>query len=382
MPSQGKGNRLDASAMMMRLTLPYIVFTLTFICAKNVANAAGDHWCYTEDNCDASTWGGECQTGKQQSPIDFTQKNTIQQNNQVRLRFNRKYSDIQDHFMIKNNGHTIQVQLEDDITSDLVMDGDYFKGSYRFSQLHFHWGSHPDKGSEHVVDGNGYVAELHLVHYSNDYKSLKEAVGTKNRRGLAVLGIFFQLSSEDNPALDPIVEAISKVKRQEDNLVSVQIPLNVSALLPNDLSLWRYYGSLTTPSCNEVVVWTVFKQAVPISRAQWKAFKDSADSGGRSIIDNYRPPQSTINRKVYFFNHVLRERMPDAGELDRNPPLADALYDTAQKSVNSKSSSSDDKNSQNGSNSGRSDVYNSALTGFIFLSIFLQVLITTVLKCR
>lgn len=42
MPSQGKGNRLDASEMtMMRLTLPYIVFFLMFICAKNVANAAG-----------------------------------------------------------------------------------------------------------------------------------------------------------------------------------------------------------------------------------------------------------------------------------------------------------------------------------------------------
>jgi len=40
MPSQGKGNRLDASEMMMRLALPCIVFTLMFICANNVANAA------------------------------------------------------------------------------------------------------------------------------------------------------------------------------------------------------------------------------------------------------------------------------------------------------------------------------------------------------
>lgn len=43
MPTQGKGNRLDASELllMMRLTLPCIVFFLMFICAKNVANAAG-----------------------------------------------------------------------------------------------------------------------------------------------------------------------------------------------------------------------------------------------------------------------------------------------------------------------------------------------------
>jgi len=56
----------------------------------------------------------------------------------------------------------VQVQLGSETTSDLVMDGDYLKGSYRFSQLHFHWGAHEDKGSEHLVNGNGYVLELCL----------------------------------------------------------------------------------------------------------------------------------------------------------------------------------------------------------------------------
>jgi len=59
----------------------------------------------------AQTWRGECETGKQQSPIDFTQKNTIVQNSLSRLRFNKKYSEVQDNFMIKNNGHTSMIYV-------------------------------------------------------------------------------------------------------------------------------------------------------------------------------------------------------------------------------------------------------------------------------
>lgn len=61
---------------------------------------------------------------------------------------------------------------------------------------------------------------------------------------------------------------MTSVDTSLNKLIPVNVPLNVSALLPDDLSLWRYYGSLTTPSCNEIVHWTVFTKPMPLSRRQ------------------------------------------------------------------------------------------------------------------
>lgn len=40
-------------------------------------------------------------------------------------------------------------------------------------------------------------------------------------------------------------------------------------LLPSDTdNFYRYKGSLTTPTCNDAVVWTVFKEELEISTDQ------------------------------------------------------------------------------------------------------------------
>ena len=45
------------------------------------------------------------------------------------------------------------------------------------------------------------------------------------------------------------------------------------SLLPTDKTKFhRYNGSLTTPTCNEAVTWTVFKDAVEMSQARVKTY--------------------------------------------------------------------------------------------------------------
>ena len=48
--------------------------------------------------------------------------------------------------------------------------------------------------------------EIHLVHYKASYDDLTAAAS--NEDGLAVLGILFEQSTQDNPALAPLIAKI------------------------------------------------------------------------------------------------------------------------------------------------------------------------------
>ena len=59
-------------------------------------------------------------------------------------------------------------------------------------------------------------------------------------------------------------------------------------LLPTDkTNYYRYNGSLTTPTCNEAVTWTVFNDPVEISQAQVNFFFYVTCSHPRNFLINY-----------------------------------------------------------------------------------------------
>ncbi|XP_047736691.1 carbonic anhydrase 14 [Hyalella azteca] len=197
---------------------------------------------------------------------------------------------------IKNNGHAAQVEI-DAAAAPRIDDGG-LAGEYIFAQFHFHWGSDSSMGSEHTINGVRYPMEMHMVHYKTAYGTIGKAV--QQADGLAVLGVMFEISQTDNPAFTPLVKALKEIQEPSMTIeVDAQYPLR--AFLPRDVgAFYRYDGSLTTPTCNEVVTWTVFDQAVPISEAQMEVFRNMRNDHGHNLVNNFRPPQALSSRKVFM----------------------------------------------------------------------------------
>ncbi|KAK3893617.1 hypothetical protein Pcinc_002570, partial [Petrolisthes cinctipes] len=219
---------------------------------------------------------------------------------------------------IKNEGgHTAKVEIEQDPVPTLV--GGDLGHAYTFLQFHFHWGADDTRGSEHTVDGKVYPAELHLVHFRTDYETVANAVRFSD--GLAVLGIFLEISDEDNPNLKSIIDGLPDITVHDTKTDIPPFPLR--NLLPSDTTgFFRYLGSLTTPPCSEVVIWTVFKDVIKISRNQLAVFRTLFDKHGDPLVDNFRPTQPLFGREVlmnaekpfWSYNNVFGDFGPEFWE--------------------------------------------------------------------
>lgn len=270
-----------------------LCLALMALLTQDVRGEGGASWTYSGQH-GPRHWGTMFRTcaGNRQSPINIETAN-VKTEFWKPLRF-KNYDDPPTRMRVKNNGHSAQVEI-DAASAPRVTDGG-LKGDYIFAQFHFHWGADSALGSEHTIDGVRYPMELHLVHYNGAYGSLAEAI--KRQDGLAVLGVMLEVSETDNPALTPLTNALLNIT--ESGMfsgVSATYPLR--AFLPNNVDkFYRYEGSLTTPTCNEVVTWTVFAHAIPISEKQLRNFRAMMNDHHEPLVNNFRPPQPLNNRKV------------------------------------------------------------------------------------
>ena len=81
---------------------------------------------------------------------------------------------------------------------------------FDFLQLHWHWGANSSRGSEHTLNGKEYPLEVHLVHVNTKYyvNGAPSADNFAMPDGLAVLGIFYEISTEDNANLTTILDKV------------------------------------------------------------------------------------------------------------------------------------------------------------------------------
>jgi carbonic anhydrase len=300
-------------------------------------------WGYTAANGPA-TWPATYSTcgGTSQSPIDIVSATASATNLQD---FTMTNYDAVMSGSVTNNGHGLSFAFTDG-TAPTVTGGRLGSDIFEFAQFHWHWGSVSTQGSEHTLDGKEYPAELHLVHFNKKYGTLGDAVSQAD--GLAVLGFFYEVSSTTNGNLTPFFDQVAALTNRKRSLddgrsfaanftaeaenrsfkdregkkkktafrSSVDSPVSGTIKLTSMFPIgglpgtyYYYYGSLTTPTCDESVQWTVFDKTVPISEAQLEMLR-MLTSAGVTLNDNYRPPQALNGRTVSY-----RVAPPSSAEL-------------------------------------------------------------------
>ncbi|XP_053569146.1 carbonic anhydrase 1-like [Bombina bombina] len=232
--------------------------------------------------------------GNFQSPIDIKSKDTKPDESLKSLSVN--YNPASTKYIV-NVGHSFQV-VSDDQKDFSVVKGGPLTGSYRMNQFHFHWGPTDVFGSEHTVDGKGFAAELHLVHWNAEkYSSFAEASNSSD--GCVVLTVFLQIGKA-HPGLQKVVDVLPLIKTKGKKATLTNF--DTSSLLPASMDYWSYNGSLTHPPLCECVTWIIFKEPITASSDQIRQFRSLLSSEDEredcAILTNHRPTQPLKGREV------------------------------------------------------------------------------------
>ncbi|KAL1780250.1 carbonic anhydrase 4 [Sigmodon hispidus] len=280
----------------MQLVLALLVLALSF----PVSYTAGAHWCYQiqaeepNSHCQGpAQWTGDCQKTNQ-SPINIITAEAKVNPNLKHFTFfgyNEKKK-----WVVVNNGHSVQMMLGD---GGCISGGD-LPTQYRAVQLHLHWSQELDRGSEHTIDSKHFAMEMHIVHEKGT--SNNKVQDSKDK--IAVLAFMIEVGDEVNQGFQPLVEALSHISKPNTSTTTVRESC-LENMIPKQEKLaryFRYFGSLTTPNCDETVIWTVFQETIKIHKDQFLKFSKMLyydEDQKLNMKDNVRPLQQLGNRQVF-----------------------------------------------------------------------------------
>jgi carbonic anhydrase len=124
--------------------------------------------------------------------------------------------------------------------SSITLDGT----GYYLDSFHFH------KPGEHVFDGVGRVAELHLVHKNDEDDTA------------VVIGVPFQISTDPSATFTGVADFVSK---SLSGITNFRFPTPYT-LLPGAQGVVQCPGSFTTGDYGERVTWILCYEVVYITR--------------------------------------------------------------------------------------------------------------------
>ncbi|XP_052758156.1 putative carbonic anhydrase 5 [Galleria mellonella] len=217
-----------------------------------------------------------------------------------------------------NNGYTVQFSCDGEESIHPTLTGGPLQHKYRLEQVHFHW------PSEHSINGVKYPMEIHFVHVRADL-TVKDAL--KNEDGLTIVSVFCNVQTELNEpqqeSSKELMEYVPKLLNTGERISGIILDMT-KLLSVNYNSYYTYAGSLTSPDCNEAVIWIIFDTPIYLTDAQYRLFSKVRRHNFRALQTLnqhivYRPPHATFNTpqivKLFdemvqvvteFFRHVTK----------------------------------------------------------------------------
>jgi carbonic anhydrase len=184
-----------------------------------------------------------CDAGTLQSPIDLAHHNA-----DGNIQVSTNYGGTNSTLALGDQ------KLQLDFPQGMAM----MSGGKRFNliQVHFH------TPAEHAIDGMRHPLVAHFVHATDDGE-------------LGVLGVMFE-EGAPNSELQKIANAL----RSGDGTA---VTVDAGEMVPDDLTVYRYMGSLTTPPCSEGVNWHVVQDTMTASPQQIAAMRQHLGDTARSL---------------------------------------------------------------------------------------------------
>ncbi|XP_043942545.1 carbonic anhydrase 4-like [Protopterus annectens] len=262
---------------------------------------ASSEWCYNSDDCGPEEWPNIhplfC-SGNEQSPINIEVVETKWNSSLTNFCFSG-YSDPRKLHLMKNTGHSVQVDFADGVT----ISGGGLNETFKALQFHLHWGNGSSVyGSEHTLNGCGFPMEMHILHIGEKFANVSEAI---KQNGIAVLGFFIDVATtvDNNQAWEDFVNILPNISSPDEKWQNA-FPFSISDLLQSvqKTKYFRYRGSLTTPTCDEGVTWTVFEKPILVTHKIVDKFATEVfinKSTNVRLVNTYRHVQKLNKRTVF-----------------------------------------------------------------------------------
>ncbi|XP_076008092.1 carbonic anhydrase 4-like [Genypterus blacodes] len=275
----------DRAAAASKMKCVQVVFALCVLLRGGQCASNAVEWCYDQPTCNQATWptiAAQYCNGSRQSPINIISADATEDGNLTAFTFTN-FDNKAGMTKIENTGKTVKVVLADGIG----FSGGGLSEPYVSFQFHLHWGNGSTvPGSEHAIDGIRYAMAVHVVSIKSSYNK-NNTLGFADSEGFSALG-FLVDALPDNATTSPA--AWSTLASYLKNITEKGQYANITDSLSLDdlfvgvdrTRFYRYLGSLTTPLCQEAVVWTVFKDPIKVSKEVIDLFSSSVRVGNAS----------------------------------------------------------------------------------------------------